>query len=150
LPLSWFFFPPEVDAAGRLPLVAPPGVAAGREPLTGLLVELLFGNPEAQALLSKRLHDLLKDHPLEMEGPFMRYLDEATGQASRRAIEHAVGELDGWVKKLRELAVYLEEARDSTLPTMESGLQRFINDRYGQLLAEDETEPQPGPGAGSR
>lgn len=139
LPIAWFFMPPDADADGRLPLIAPPGVTRGREPLTGLIVEVIFGDGDAQALLSKRLHDLLRDHP-EMEGPFMKYLDEATGQASRRAIERAAGDLDTWVQRLRELAVYLEAARDSTLPTMESGLSRYVADRYGELLTDGQQE----------
>lgn len=139
LPLAWFLFPPDPDPHGRLPVIAPSGVKEGREPLTGLLIELVFANDEGQALLAKRLHDLLAAYPEEMEGPFMKYLSEATEQASLRAIEQATGELDTWVTKLRELAVYLESARESTLPTVRSGLRRHVGYLYGELVADDES-----------
>jgi transcriptional regulator with XRE-family HTH domain len=142
LPLSWFFLPVP-DAGGDLPLITPPKVAEGKEPLPGVILELIFGSDEGQALVAKRLHDLLDGHP-EFEGPFMKKLDVATGQASRAAIERSVEELGDWVKKLRTLATYLEEAQNQTGPEMIHALTRHVDDLYGELLAADDVEPQTG------
>lgn len=140
LPLSWFFLPVP-DADGELPLIAPPKAREGQEPLPGLLLELIFGSDEGQALVAKRLHDLLAGHP-ELEGPFMKRVDVATGQASRAAIARSVEELGEWVKKLRTLATYLEEAHKQTGPEMTHALTEHVDDLYGELLAADHVKPQ--------
>jgi len=148
LPLSWFFLPVP-DAGGELPLIAPLKAADGNEPLPGVLLELLFGSDEGQALVAKRLHDLLEGHP-ELEGPFMKQLNVATGRASRAAIARSVGELGEWVTTLRTLATYLEEAKDQTGPEMNHALEQQVTDLYGELLAADDANPRTGRRAGPR
>lgn len=149
LPILWFFFPPDVDPGGEAPRIAPHGVPEDEAHLPGLFIELIFGRPETQALLAQRLSELWKNRPAEMEGSFMKLLDEVSGLASRSAISHVVGGLEEWAKRLRDLAALLEESGASTANTMEAALNRLLDDYYGELL-EGESGVEPDTGGGSR
>lgn len=149
LPILWFFFPPEADAVGRDFRIAPPQVPIARAHQPGLFIELIFGGPETHALLAERLQKLWKDHPAQEEGRFMKLLDQVSQLASRSAIQHAVGNLTDQAQDLHNLAAMLEESASSTASTMESALNRLIDDYYGDLL-EGKPDPEPESHAGTR
>ena len=149
LPILWFFFPPEAGAVGRDFRIAPPQVPIERAHQPGLFVELIFGRPETHARLADRLHKLWKDHPAQEEGRFMRLLDKVSQLASRSSIQHVVWNITQRSQGLRDLAAMLDESASSTASTMESALNRLVDDYYGELLDSD-PEPELKSDAGTR
>lgn len=143
LPVTWFLLPPEKDPAGRIPVVATPGAPENQGHLPGVILELVFGNPESQALTEKRVEELLDDLGLEARGKYMRMIDAVSGLATRQSLKHALG---GDLKKdaatLRRLAQIMEEAEEVIDARLETALEMQVATYYS-----DEPQNQDEPGA---
>lgn len=149
LPVTWFFFPPDVEQADQSLRIAPPAVGEEGALSPQHMLEVILGDPETQALLGMRVDETLKGHPVDSRGPYLGLLDKLVSLHSQRAISQSLGDdLDQWVEGLRGLVVRLEAARTSTVDTLQSTLNRAVGDYYEEILENPTTEP--GADAGPR
>lgn len=130
LPVTWFFLPPEPDEEGRIGLIATPGSPEGLGHVPGLLIELVFGNPESRALTEQRLGGLLKLLPTEVQGRYMQLIGQVSGLAVMSAMREAVGDLVGQAASLREVADLLERANQTSAERMEAALEQMVDNYY--------------------
>ncbi len=151
LPVTWFLLPPEKDPAGRIPVVATPGAPEGVGHLPGVLIELVFGNPESQAFTEKRLEELLADLGLEARGRYMRLIDEVSGLAARASLRHALGsDLRQDAEALKRVAALIEAAEEATEERLETALEMMVADYYSDAPCQTEATPEAGSDAGPR
>jgi hypothetical protein len=111
LPVAWFYLPPPPWADGLpVKLVTPDAEHFGQE-LT-LLLDLVFGEPEHQAVMELRLGEFL-----DQLGT--RALTEAQQQIANLAatriaaiVRKSFGDLDQWQTSLRAIANHLEDLEE--------------------------------------
>jgi len=137
LPVTWFFFPPDVEPAASDLRIAPVEVDPEKALTPLQLIELILGDPETQALLGLRIDEALKDQPEGSAGPYLGLLNELVGILSRRAIQQQLGEVEQWVGRLRDLAVLLEAAGESTTGTIDREIDRAVADFYEDHVRRD-------------
>ncbi len=138
LPVLWFLLPPSLGPEGPPLCIAPAGVSAPEALSLGSYLEVLLGTTDGPAQLALRLEELRRERPGEMETSFFRLLDEISTVASHSAVRQVVGDLEARAQGLRDLALFLEEASETTARGMEAALKRLHDDCYGELLAQEE------------
>jgi len=149
LPVTWFLLPPEKDPAGRVPVIATPGAPEGSGHLPGVILELVFGNPESQALTEKRVEELLDDLGLEARGLYMRLIDGVSGLAARVSLKHALGsDLRKDAATLRRVAQLMEAAEEVAEERLETALQRMVAGTTGTIPKKTRAMPKLGRDAG--
>jgi transcriptional regulator with XRE-family HTH domain len=108
LPIGWFFLPPApwTDDGRPVTLDTPDAGPAG----TALaeLVDLVFGTPEQQALLTLRLTAWLQQRPAQLTRA-QRQIAQLVRHRIDTLANHTLGELDTWQTTLRAMANHLED-----------------------------------------
>ncbi|MDP9020541.1 MAG: helix-turn-helix domain-containing protein [Actinomycetota bacterium] len=145
VPIAWFFMPPPPwsDQPGVPVKLATPDAEEFGQAL-GLLVDLVFGEPYQQALLSMRLQAFLEQlGPIELTEAQQR-IASAVNLRVEALVAHSFQGLSRWQTALRSIANQLEdlERRAKRGRSGEEGLSR---DLVGGLpLDEDEGEGEAG------
>jgi hypothetical protein len=110
LPVTWFFLPPPPwshQPGVPVRLATPDAEEAGTA--LGLLVDLVFGEPYQQALLSLRLQAFLDDvGPIDLTEAQQR-IASAVDARVEALVRHSFRDLGRWQTALRSIANQLED-----------------------------------------
>jgi hypothetical protein len=108
LPVGWFFLPPP-PWSGGLPvkLVAPDAKQFGHE--LGLLVDLVFGEPEHQAAMELRLREFLDQLGTRALTETQQQIADLAAARIAAIARKSFGDLAQWQTSLRSIANHLED-----------------------------------------
>jgi hypothetical protein len=135
LPVTWFFLPPPPwsDRPGVPVKLATPDAEEFGAAL-GLLVDLVFGEPAQQALLSMRLQAFLDDlGPMELTEAQAR-ITSAVSARVEALVRHSFRDLGRWQTALRSIANQLEDLeRRANRETAEEGDEPGVDESTGEV-----------------
>ncbi len=117
LPLGWFYLPPPPWADGLpVKLVTPDAEQFGTE--LSLLVDLVFGEPEHQAVMELRLREFLDQLGTRALTDAQQQIANLAAARIAAIVRESFGDLDQWQTSLRSIANHLEDlerhAKDAT------------------------------------
>ncbi len=121
VPIGWFFMPPPPwTDQGPVKLATPDAKHIGTALAT--LVDLVFGDEDAQALLALRLQEWLQERPPQLTAAQQRVTSLGRHRVEALA-RHSIDDLAQWQTALRAMANHLED--------LETGAKRTIADELG-------------------
>jgi hypothetical protein len=148
LPVTWFFLPPPPwsDRPGVPVKLATPDAEEFGAAL-GLLVDLVFGEPAQQALLSMRLQAFLDDlGPMELTEAQAR-ITSAVSARVEALVRHSFRDLGRWQTALRSIANQLEDLeRRAKAGGSTGGEELTIDELVSHQLGLDQDEADEGGG----
>lgn len=142
LPLTWFFLPPDPDIMGRIPLLFTPSAPEGTGDLPGLLLELVFGAPERQAHLDRRLDEILLHMPPELRGRYSQLIGRFAGLVGMASMRNVLGDLTAWIHNLTDLAGLLEEVKQQTADSIDQAIDDIMKAFTGYGHEDEQGEKE--------
>jgi hypothetical protein len=108
LPVGWFYLPPPPWADGLpVKLVTPDAGQFGQE--LSVLVDLVFGEPEHQAVMELRLREFLDQLGTRALTDAQHQIANLASARITEIVRKSVGDLDQWQISLRSIANHLED-----------------------------------------